>query len=131
VDDHVDRSEQPFEVDRYGGCVLRRVIDHHPPVEAHHSNAEQPSPAVRRRSDMPAVQHRAQQHSRPDARHDPAPEADVPASAIPVQRGHPEHAQVAADDRWVEALRTGGGGDADDPVIRALAQWRARIVEGT
>lgn len=72
---------------------------------------------------MPAVQHSAQQRRRPAA--------DPDAPTIPAQRGHPDHDQVVADDQWVEALRTGGGTDADDQVIRALAQWRARIVEGT
>ena len=39
--------------------------------------------------------------------------------------------KVAADDRLVEQLRAGRGEDADDPVVRALARWRAGIVEGT
>jgi predicted protein tyrosine phosphatase len=65
------------------------------------------------------VNHRRDQQSRPIS------------AAIPAQRGRPSHDQVAADDRSVELLRAGRGADADDPVIRELARWRAAIVEGT
>jgi hypothetical protein len=68
---------------------------------------------------VPAVNHRSDQQ--PAAR----------AADIPVQRRHPTHDQVAADDRLVEQLRAGRGTDDDDPVVRALARWRASIVRGT
>ena len=70
---------------------------------------------------MPAVQNRSDQHPRPLV------------AVIPAQRGRSchDHDQVAADDRWVEELRAGRGQAADDPLIRALAQWRTRLVEGT
>ena len=55
----------------------------------------------------------------------------IPAGAIPIQRDAAWHDRVTADDRWVELLRSGHGDDSDDPVIRSLARWRARIVEGT
>jgi hypothetical protein len=62
-----------------------------------------------------------------------APEQDhrIPAGAIPIQRDAAWHDRVTADDRLVELLRHGLGDDVDDPVIRSLARWRARIVEGT
>jgi hypothetical protein len=65
------------------------------------------------------VNHRSDQQRRPLT------------DAIPTQRGHPSPDQVVDDDRWVELLRAGRGCDADDPVIRSLARWRAAIVEGT
>lgn len=68
---------------------------------------------------MPTVNHRSDQ------------QPSTPSVAIPAQRRHPAHDQVAADDRLVEQLRAGHGEDADDPVVRALARWRAGIVEGT
>jgi hypothetical protein len=68
---------------------------------------------------VPAVNHRSDQQPR------------SLTDAIPAQRDPPSHDQVAADDRWVELLRAGRGTDADDPVIRSLARWRATIVEGT
>ena len=76
---------------------------------------------------MPAV------HDRPERRSGARPEplADALVAAIPVQRERPRHDQVMRDDRWIEALRAGGALDADDPVIRSLARWRASIVEGT
>ncbi len=68
---------------------------------------------------MSAVQNRSDQHPRPLA------------AAIPAQRDATCHDQVAADDHWVEELRAGRGEAADDPVIRVLARWRSRLVEGT
>jgi hypothetical protein len=65
------------------------------------------------------VNHRRDQQSPP-----------LPA-AIPAQRARPSHDQVAADDRLVELLRTGGGAESDDPVVRRLARWRETLVEGT
>jgi hypothetical protein len=72
---------------------------------------------------MPELRKRLDQH--------PSKLAAALAAAIPAQRDHPVHDQVAADDRWVEALRAGRALDAQDPVIRSLARWRATIVEGT
>jgi hypothetical protein len=76
---------------------------------------------------MPAV------HDRPEERSGaaPAPLADALLAAIPAQRDRPAHDQVTSDDRYVEELRAGRALDADDPVIRCLARWRASIVEGT
>jgi hypothetical protein len=68
---------------------------------------------------VPAVNHRSDQQPRPLT------------DTIPTQRGGPSPDQVAADDRWVELLRAGRGGDADDPAVRSLARWRAALVEGT
>ena len=55
----------------------------------------------------------------------------IPAGAIPIQRDAAWHDRVTADDRLVEMLRHDRGDEADDPVIRSLARWRAAIVEGT
>ncbi|MCO1655263.1 hypothetical protein [Pseudonocardia humida] len=76
---------------------------------------------------MPAVHGRPEQHSGAPSR----PLADALIAAIPAQRDRPTHEQVMRDDRLVEALRSGEALDADDPVIRGLARWRASIVEGT
>ena len=72
---------------------------------------------------MPELRKRPDQH--------PSKLAAALAAAIPAQRDRRVHDQVAADDRWVEALRAGGADDAHDPVIRSLARWRASIVDGT
>jgi predicted protein tyrosine phosphatase len=61
----------------------------------------------------------------------PEPLADALIAAIPAQRDRPAHDQVTADDHWIEELRAGRAQDADDPVIRELARWRAAVVEGT
>jgi hypothetical protein len=66
---------------------------------------------------------------RSGARRDPL--VDALLAAIPVQRNRAGHDQVSADDRDIERLRAGRGTDANDPVIRSLARWRASIVEGT
>jgi hypothetical protein len=68
---------------------------------------------------VPAVNHHRDQQPRPLS------------ELIPSQRGPSSHDQVAADDRSVELLRAGRGEEADDPVVRWLARWRAAIVEGT
>lgn len=76
---------------------------------------------------MPAV------HNPPERRSGarPAPLADALLAALPTQRDRAGHDEVNADDRSIEALRAGRGTDADDPVIRSLARWRASILEGT
>jgi hypothetical protein len=76
---------------------------------------------------MATVHHRPgkQSGARPD------PLVDALLAAMPNRRGLLHHDQVTADDRAIEALRAGRGTDADDPVIRSLARWRASIVEGT
>lgn len=76
---------------------------------------------------MAAVHHRPGQQS--GARPDPL--VDALLAALPAQRDLPRHDQVTIDDRSIEALRAGRGADADDPVIRSLARWRASIVKGT
>jgi len=76
---------------------------------------------------MATVHHRPGKHS---GAH-PDPLVDALLAAIPAQRELPRHDQVTADDRTIEALRAGRCIDADDPVIRSLARWRASIVEGT
>jgi hypothetical protein len=47
----------------------------------------------------------------------------------PAQRDRRGHDQMATGRR-VEALRDGRADDAQDPVIRSLARWRAAIVDG-
>jgi hypothetical protein len=76
---------------------------------------------------MATVHHRPgkQSGARPD------PLVDALLAALPNQRELRRHDQVTVDDRSIEALRAGRGIDADDPVIRSLARWRASIVEGT
>jgi hypothetical protein len=59
------------------------------------------------------------------------PLVDALLAAVAVRRDRVVHDQVSADDRNIEWLRAGRGTDADDPVIRSLARWRASIVEGT
>lgn len=44
-----------------------------------------------------------------------------------------KQARILADDRLIEAIRTGRITDADhvEPVARLLAQWRSHVIAGT
>lgn len=50
--------------------------------------------------------------------------------AIPLRRRFPEQAQIQADDRLIEALRSGSITNISPvhPVVRLLARWRRSLL---
>lgn len=50
--------------------------------------------------------------------------------AIPRQRGAADQEQILADERLIEAIRTGDC-ISDDPIAQMLVEWRAQVFAGT
>lgn len=58
--------------------------------------------------------------------------SDLPEPGIPGQRAYSDRVQVLADDRLIEAIRTGQLSEnaATTPLDRLLIRWRRQVLAG-